>query len=128
MRWEKYIKDSPHMFHTVDRNHPYGYKKFERLRKFEPLEKNVLTDENFIKQEDDDSKMAFMPQTTENVLTTPVHPARPVIDNKIPDQEIWNFPRSMFNQPLLINDYPTNEIDTFTSKQIPSWAGKLCLE
>jgi hypothetical protein len=98
LRWHDSFADySSHLSDHDD----YAFDRvdnFERMKKFTPLKKHVVGSTGIIPRVDSEDKFTFFDIQGESLYSNPPNPESPLIDHGIDEDDIWAFPRSVFNQ------------------------------
>jgi hypothetical protein len=123
VRWHKDILEYPDHHTDYDDIHMTQSDEFERRKPFKSNSKVIKGETNLITHKDDDEKPPICSVTGENPYTHPLGANKPVIDHGTDEEEIWNFPRNLYNQQIVPNQWLT-EFDRQSEKTDAPWWGK----
>mmetsp|Transcript_36145 Transcript_36145/g.55505 ORF Transcript_36145/g.55505 Transcript_36145/m.55505 type:complete len:306 (+) Transcript_36145:359-1276(+) len=127
LRHHKSFEDYPSHLYDQD-DHAFTITdSFERLKAQAPKEKDVVGGVNFIPPMDNDEKFQWSNLQGENVFTNPPNPNKPLIDHGVDEESIWAFPRSNYNQEMIINNWFGSGSKAHQFSYAPFWGHKLSM-
>lgn len=97
VRWHKDILEYPDHHSDYDDVHLVQADEFERRKPFKSKSKLIKGEVGMINHKDDDEKPPVVSVTGESPYTHPMGSNKPVIDHGCDEEEIWNFPRNLYN-------------------------------
>lgn len=103
VRWHKDIHEYPDHHSDYDDLHMTVSDEFERRKPFKSKSKVIKGETNLVTHKDDDEKPPISSVTGEHPFTHPMGSSKPVIDHGCDEEEIWSFPRNLYNQELVPN-------------------------
>jgi hypothetical protein len=125
VRWHSDIHEYPDHHSDYDDLHMTQSDEFERRKPFKSNSKAVKGETNLVTHKDDDEKMPVASVTGENCFTHPFGSNRPVIDHGIDEEDVWNFPKNLYNQNLVPNPFLSNPEKQSENTDAPWWGKKL---
>ena len=124
-RWHKSFENYPDWHQDIDDSTMYETDNFERLKKFQPLDKHVVGNTQVIPLSDNDEDIRFFDVQGESVISNPPNPNAPVIDHGLDEEKIWAFPRSLYNQEIVQNNWWDPSNTGHLNSYAPMWGNKL---
>ena len=121
---ENIFKYSSHLY-DIDDHAKIHFDTFERFKKFTPKKKNVIGVTKIIPQQDNDEAWDFYDIQGESLYSNPPSQQTPAIDQGGDEEHIWAFPRTIYNQTLVKNEYFDGGSKEVMKSFAPHWGQKM---
>lgn len=110
MRWHESYGNYPNHLSDIDDYSTEKTDEFERVKALKPTDDKVVGSSDVILREDNDEKAVFYNIQGESYLSNPPNPNLITIDHGVDEEHIWNFPKSLYNQSQVTNQYSNGAI------------------
>lgn len=125
IRWhESYEKYSSHLS-DLDDVPLYQTQDFERIKKFKAKNKDVVGTARAIPLEDNDEKWEYYDLQGESLYSHPPDPNTITVDHGLDEENIWCFPKNLYNQEVVKNPYFNAYSTAALWSHAPQWGQKM---
>ena len=120
------IANHPEFHEDVDRPMSFELDSPERLKPFAPKKGTTIGNWQLQPLEDRDDKFFWTSIEGDHLFADPPDSnAGPAVDHRMDEEQIWNFPISVYNQKMIENEWASNPWNAMKKSYIPYWSQKL---
>lgn len=128
LRWHKSFEQYDSFLSDIDDIPMTITDEFERIKKYKPDAKNATAGNSpVIPRQDNDEALEFYDIQGEGCFTNPPNPNVPHIDHGQDEEKIWAFPRTLYNQEVIKNQWIPGQTTAFQDSFAPWWGQKLMI-